>query len=383
MSSNKSLEPVTHISSLDGVRAIAALLILWLHFWSVAEGSTSLVNFLVKTASIGQIGVPLFFVLSGFLISRILLRKKGENDYFRSFYLKRSLRIFPLYYFFLLLVFFIYPLIVQVPVTPLSLSWPNWLYLQNFAMTFNWHYEGPGHLWSLAVEEHFYILWPIIVYYTNLKQLKRICIAVCVAEPIVRYFMFSSNIEVFYFSFTRFDELCFGALLAIAEAEKKILSSLVLRITAVVCLTALVFCFVKSGERSLTVQVFKFSLLGMLFYSGLALLLKEKVSVVSHFFSSKPLMFIGKISYGLYIYHPFAFLVIETYFSTSNVWVNFISCITSSFALSITSYYLLEKPFLRLKDKVDRHRQKSDQKHNKAIMVLKGNSELVSTSSEK
>ena len=142
---------------LDGVRAIAALMVMFSHFFVLNHSDHGILHAVNKISVLGQTGVSLFFVLSGFLITRILLATKQSPGYFADFYIRRSLRIFPLYYFFLALYFFIIPLIQHVPSVPWDHQFSYWIYLQNFAMIFGWSQTGPGHLWSLAIEEHFYL----------------------------------------------------------------------------------------------------------------------------------------------------------------------------------------------------------------------------------
>lgn len=121
---------------LDGVRAIAALMVMYLHFMASFKSDHPFWQLLEKYASFGQTGVSIFFVLSGFLITRILMESKGSTRFFSDFYIRRSLRIFPLYYLFLILFYFVVPILQQVPIVPASEQVYFWVYLQNFAMTF-------------------------------------------------------------------------------------------------------------------------------------------------------------------------------------------------------------------------------------------------------
>ena len=129
---------------------------------------------IAKIAIFGQTGVTLFFVLSGFLITRILLSTKNQDNYFSAFYARRALRIFPLYYLFLAIYFFINPFIHGEQIIPASKQWYYWVYLQNFALTFNWDSAGPMHYWSLGVEEHFYLFWPVLVYFVDTKHISKV-----------------------------------------------------------------------------------------------------------------------------------------------------------------------------------------------------------------
>ena len=169
-----------YIPGLDGVRGMAALLIMFLHFVPGYNQNEHPYLYLLKKVSVvGQIGVPLFFVLSGFLITRILISSKHETNYFKRFYLRRAVRIFPLYYLFLVINFFIIPLINKQAFLPWNLTKYYYLYLQNVAMTFNWKEADLPHLWSLAVEEHFYLVWPVLIYFLSHKSILKV-IAGCI-----------------------------------------------------------------------------------------------------------------------------------------------------------------------------------------------------------
>ena len=144
--------------ALDGTRAIAALLVLVFHAMQEGLPLPKLVNF-------GQTGVDLFFVLSGFLITSILLAARPRDwSEVRTFYARRSLRIFPLYYLALCFcALFLFPV-----------NWPFWIYLENFWMSAGREVAGPGHLWSLAVEEQFYLVWPCLVLFVPRRFLLKI-----------------------------------------------------------------------------------------------------------------------------------------------------------------------------------------------------------------
>ncbi len=145
------MRSLKYFPELDGLRGISALMIIFFHFFQGVDALEY--NLITKILVFGQTGVTLFFVLSGFLISRILLDTKNEENFFRNFYVRRSLRIFPLYYLFLLMIYVLYPLILNNKIRFEEL-WYYFIYLQGLAVTFNWPTIGPGHFWSLAVEEH-------------------------------------------------------------------------------------------------------------------------------------------------------------------------------------------------------------------------------------
>jgi peptidoglycan/LPS O-acetylase OafA/YrhL len=160
-----------YYKSLDGLRGIAALMVVIFHFYSYPGGFYSEPSIFKKITEIGQHGVSLFFVLSGFVITRILIHTKNDGEFFSNFFTRRILRIAPLYYAFLIVWFFVLPILLNIPQAEFSDQLPFYLYLQNIYSTFRMPIAGPPHFWSLAVEEHFYLIWPVVVYYVPLKHL--------------------------------------------------------------------------------------------------------------------------------------------------------------------------------------------------------------------
>src|SRR3954471_24953128 len=170
-----------HLPGLDGVRGVAILLVMAIHFVGDATAYTRLQALVVKAAGYGLLGVDLFFVLSGLLITGLLLDAKGQTHYFRNFYARRTLRIFPLYYFVLAILFLVLPRLW--PLTPLMedarahQGW-LWTYTANFYIAARSSWAAltyVTHFWSLAIEEHFYLLWPLVVFCFRRQILERIC----------------------------------------------------------------------------------------------------------------------------------------------------------------------------------------------------------------
>lgn len=168
-----------HLQELDGLRGFAILLVLCSHLVSLPPGGRSpFVDRLVgMILGLGWVGVDLFFVLSGFLITGILVQSRGGPHYFRNFYARRSLRIFPLYYLFLAIATFISPLLLSpesILTLPKEHAWVYWLYLSNFGGKPS---EAFAHTWSLAVEEQFYLVWPAIVFFAKPVAMRRVCVS--------------------------------------------------------------------------------------------------------------------------------------------------------------------------------------------------------------
>jgi len=156
---------------------------------------------------LGQTGVDLFFVLSGFLISTILLKAQHSRWHeVRNFYVRRVLRIFPLYFGYLIGASFL----------GAGVSWWFWVYLQNFPMAFNaTDLVGPNHFWSLAVEEQFYLVWPFLILFWPRRWLTQAMWGTIVLSTLLRVVVVHTDVSPFYLTFTRLDGLAAGGLLAL------------------------------------------------------------------------------------------------------------------------------------------------------------------------
>lgn len=337
-----------HIKELDSIRAIAALSVMFLHIIPMFQSSNKFIIYFKSIHSIFQFGVPIFFVLSGFLISRILLNGKDEKKYFTNFYIKRTLRIFPLYYLICVVVFLGIP-IFNNQITQINLKGilPNIFYLQNIFIAFHIPYIGPNHFWSLAVEEHFYFIWPFLIFYFNLRRLKKIIIVILVLQPIFRFVLANKGIDVYYFTFTRLDEILYGCLLAILEKEGKILSYMHLAILGLLSSLSFILFVKFSGSSNLIIQALKYSFWGYAFFVLIGIVaLNRKSSIV---LKNNFLAYSGKISYGLYMYHPFVFGYILLFNPNYNPILFFFLCFIITYLIASLSYYLFELKFLKLK----------------------------------
>ena len=171
----------TRSAELDGIRGVAIVMVLLTHlFVPLPESAVSAV--LQRVFGSFWLGVDLFFVLSGYLITGILLQAKGSDGYYRRFYLRRTLRIFPAYYVFILFVFLVLP-ILHPRIGAASEDGYGWyflFYLQNWWMASTgerFPVWGVNHLWSVAIEEQFYLVWPLVVACLNRSALRYACFA--------------------------------------------------------------------------------------------------------------------------------------------------------------------------------------------------------------
>lgn len=342
-----------YFKSLDGVRGIAALMVIVFHFFQDLRPDDSIAQFLKKIAVFGQTGVTLFFVLSGFLITRILISTKEESGYFKTFYLRRTLRIFPLYYFFLIIYYWIFPIIHKTDFTPLSEQIYYYTYLQNIAQTFNIQTEGPIHFWSLAVEEHFYLFWPIVIYCSSINTLKKIIFTIIIGAILLRFVMIDNGIEVYYFTFTRIDSLALGAYLAILELDKRLTRSSLnsyLFFALSLLIPVLILWFFFTGESNDWIQVFKYTLISVVYFLSIAIIICLHDNIIStKILTNKIIAYSGKISYGLYVYHPLAFYISFRFINLDTWYANFFIGLGTTFILSSLSYHFIEVKFLRMK----------------------------------
>jgi peptidoglycan/LPS O-acetylase OafA/YrhL len=326
--------------ALDGTRAVAALMVLLFHGAQEGLPLPSVVNF-------GQTGVDLFFVLSGFLITSILLAARPRDwTEVRTFYARRSLRIFPLYYAALLVcALFFYPV-----------SWPYWIYLQNFWTSMGLTIAGPVHLWSLAVEEQFYLVWPFLVLFVPRRFLVPILWGAILFSFGLRFPLAAHHRDVYSLTLTRLDGLSAGAILAVLHSRGALQRwRTLLGWMAMAC--GLVIVVAGSLYRNSGAVFFasiKYTLLAAMYAGLIGWLICSPEAWLSRTLAIRPMRFIGRISYGLYVWHPFVLSTIFARMHHRRPWVE--ACLGYSlvFAVAYASWYGYERQFLRLKERVAR-----------------------------
>lgn len=354
----------THIPALDGLRALAALMVMWFHFFqnplNIPEGAIG--ELIGKVNNLGQTGVDLFFVLSGFLITRILLRDKSKPYYFRNFYIKRSLRIFPLYYFFLLFALFVNPLLLGRSIPQFSDYWWWFAYLQNVPFTFDGSLVGAdrycadtiGHYWSLAIEEHFYMVWPLLVFVLRHRGLMVASVSMVVLSFALRFFLESNGWESFYFTLTRLDALSMGTILALVEPALRSRAEIVRKVlpVAMVALSLpLVVAFAMfSGDSVFVVQLIKFPLIAAFYCLFMAyIVISPDHSRTARIFSNRVGLYLGGISYGLYVYHGTCFRWFDRIFPDAPTFISLPCAFAFAIIVAHLSFKLFEAPIMRLK----------------------------------
>ncbi len=222
MTKSNITEAIKHIPALDGIRGIAVLFILIYHCSDFRAANIVDDYFFMFTHSM-WVGVDLFFVLSGFLITSILISTKDCVNYFKSFYLRRALRIFPLYYLFVAFSILVIPQITYlsqlVGHDVGSKQWWYWFYLSNFLAAKE---AALRHLflsptWSLAIEEQFYLLWPFVVWVCSLRWLTLVSAGLILFAALLRVLLFQLDVpanSIYVLTFTRMDTIAMGALVA-------------------------------------------------------------------------------------------------------------------------------------------------------------------------
>jgi peptidoglycan/LPS O-acetylase OafA/YrhL len=344
--------------ALDGLRGVAVALVVFYDFFQ-HEGWMPFV-------SAGWTGVNLFFVLSGFLITGILLDTRAQPGYYPNFLLRRVLRIFPLYYGVLLGAFAL-NMFIHEPGLAAAMEHQAWFwtYTQNFLFAGDLDaVDGPfAHFWSLAVEEQFYLFWPIAVLFLSRRQLSRLCVLGVVFSVSLRLL-----VPVFPFVFfstpARLEGLLLGSLLAIQmrEAPKLVeaIAPKLLLLSAMLLGGIAVIGHISAMAPEM--MGIGYTLLDLFYGSLLALVITEGMSGkhLRRMLSGRMLRKVGLYSYGIYVY---SYLV--WYFSYP--WLNatigapdehaavravlLLLLITFTFGLSAASYELYERRFLALKER--------------------------------
>jgi peptidoglycan/LPS O-acetylase OafA/YrhL len=367
-----------HIPALDGFRGLAVLMVMALHFLAGQPSSGWVSGIVVRLAEFGGFGVELFFILSGFLITGILWDTKDNPNFFRNFYIRRCLRIMPLYYGVFIVIFLILRHIpyFQGPTMNTLVehqAW-GWSYLINFYIARVGHWGPPylGHFWSLAVEEHFYLFWPLVIYFTSRRRFLQWCVGITLAAILLRIYlryMGVSGIAIYTLTPCRLDYLCIGSMLAVLLRESQdrpqwlrvFLRGIPYLIVISVSL-ALLSYLMRSGTSHLLAKTVRE--LGYLSaFTGLFIIMltMPATSWIGRFFTSRPMRFLGKYSYGIYVYHVMIvtfFIQRKFYEQLLSYWNNDAALALFSYGLagfgfsilvSVISYHAYEKWFLRLK----------------------------------
>jgi peptidoglycan/LPS O-acetylase OafA/YrhL len=370
-----------HLPALDGLRGLAIIAVIVCHVNVVTGGPFAAGRITGPLSTVfawGWVGVNLFFVLSGFLITGILYDAKGSVGFFRNFYARRALRIMPLYYGFLFCI------VVMNRLHCLRAVWlsPEGLaslasYTYNFRFALTGHGLGDlHHFWSLAVEEHFYLIWPLAVWALRRRSLMRLCLVAAAASFLLRVILILSGVRplaAFYITPCRLDGLLAGAWVALAWRDQADWMPLRRRAGQLVMGSGCLLLGIALGQRhfvpdvdlrtqnaavdgSLVITV-GIAALAVLF-SGLVVLAVDAAqdSRWQRLLETAVMRAIGKYSYAIYVLHSLILLATLQLLSPLSrvpaylvkpavvIWT-----LAASFAAAWLSYHLYEKHFLRLK----------------------------------
>jgi peptidoglycan/LPS O-acetylase OafA/YrhL len=360
---------------LDSVRGVAILMVLFYHGFAARQNVEAFAGFpklFVRLMSPGWAGVNLFFALSGFLITGILLDTKNHAQYYRRFYLRRALRILPAYYGLL----FILAILGRRGLQDTNVSWAflglSAIYLANLTILFGVPMQF-GILWSLAVEEHFYILWPAVVRRLTLQSLAWVSASLVILIPALRATSFAMGHKAGLDWYTWFaaDGLAAGSLLAIllrsAVTRKQVWtlcgallgSSVIGGIVGAPFGIATRNRLLGAGLQWTTIHIFCAGILLLFLLAG--------TSSARRYVNLSVLRFFGYLSYGLYLYHMLAFRMYDricrNYFPQlipSNghfklVLLRFVLAGGGALAIAYLSRRFFEERFLRMKDSLLPH----------------------------
>ncbi|HWF44150.1 MAG TPA: acyltransferase [Candidatus Kapabacteria bacterium] len=361
-----------HYPALDGLRGVAALMILWHHFLQLMPLHGRVLSSSTQVFGFTWVGVDLFFVISGFLITGILADSKSGKNYFRKFYGRRVLRIFPLYYGLLIVVFFILPLFGGATDVGSSSKVFFWTYTSNL------YFQGHGwfgdhlltHLWTLAIEEQFYFVWPFVIFFaSNLERLRKGLLWAFGSVSLLRciLFFFGADYHVMYLNtFTHCDALLLGGYLALTMRSTAPTRWKGLRPAKSVAILLTVIALLLANVEALDPKWFTlplvafgrdvpmFGMLAVVFVWLVYAATNNTSGRIFRFFSHPSLRWFGKYSYALYVLHvPIAFWILRAPWISSRPILAEVEYFILYFGVSITaaflSWHLFEKHFLKLK----------------------------------
>ncbi|RSL16831.1 peptidoglycan/LPS O-acetylase OafA/YrhL [Edaphobacter aggregans] len=352
-----SPRPLPHIRELDAVRGLAALMVFFHHlcFTSIDPAAWGRgINLLYNISGWGAYGVDLFFVLSGFLITSLLIKDRVHTAYYRDFYWKRALRILPLYLLCLLGLL----LFVRHSGSYVLLSA---LFISNFAWLF--HVQATGPFWTLAIEEQFYLLWPTVVRRRSVSELRRWAVTIILGCILLRFIAAFFGHHNYFFTFFRCDGLAAGALLACwyerrqttppnTLSEHIAIGAAILTGTLIFVVTSL---YSPSPDTNALFAALNQTAAALLCAGAIAFLIAHSGKPWLGLFRSPLLIFFGLISYAMYMTHIYILLAYDhlrgpllpgnlVSFAT-----RFFGVLALTILLCLLTRYLIELPAISLR----------------------------------
>ena len=353
-----------HVVGLDGVRGVAVLLVFISHFHWILSPDPFLTkvtpwHFINRTFEAGFMGVDIFFVLSGFLITSLLMKDRSTNqkNLFKRFYRRRALRLLPALYALLIADFFVsrwenFPGDIQWRTTwHAVLFLNNWNIVNNFGEAQN----DLGHLWSLGIEEQFYLIWPLTIWLlAKLKIPSKMMIPLILFASLVvmvhRTSLWNDGtswIILYIRTDTRLDSLLIGAMFAYVYRHFQVPSKI---LNSVATLSFLGLVYIKYVlDKSPFIFEMGWTIIALL--AGFIILsVAEGVFFIQKVFTWRPLTMIGKVSYGLYLWHMPIFVLFGRHVTSGSRPLRLLIGIILASVVTSLSWFFIEKPFLNLKD---------------------------------
>jgi peptidoglycan/LPS O-acetylase OafA/YrhL len=364
------------IPSLGGLRALSILCVITSHLFQKANSN----SFFLK--DLGHLGVNVFFVISGYLITYLLIQEETNKATvsLKNFYIRRTIRIFPAFYF-LLLIYFILQLLGLI-----NISTASWL----ASITYTKYLFGSGiltdHFWSLSVEEHYYLLWPL-VFVSSRKYRQHFAFLIVFLIPIIRY-LSQCDLSLFHHRIIgsslgmaqRMDAIMWGCIFAMNRI--KITNQIVDRISRRPFLFYLpFFAFAASLLFGSIANIIKGPVpkVEMAFFGPIGsvtsisigciiiLSVESRKGIWFNTLNLKVLEYIGKLSYSLYLWQQFFIFGVDSIFPCTVFYI---------FVAATVSYHLIERPFLKLKDKFEVNKL-ADLHNQSAILVSHGRTQNI------
>jgi peptidoglycan/LPS O-acetylase OafA/YrhL len=369
---------------LDVLRGLAILSVLFFHGlkWDIPAGPAEpLVRQIGQIFAFGWLGVNLFFILSGFLITGILLDTRTHENYWRGFYVRRMLRIIPLY----LVVLVILKIWLHCEWFYLSLCL---FYLANFASSFGGR-PVYGTLWSLAVEEQFYLIWPYLVSRLHLRTLAIVCVTGIAVSPVLRAISMANMLplgDVYSATWLVCDNLFYGALIAIflrtaAATDRRVAQLTVITGVAGATMLGAGFFFHLMSRATPAGAAYQPMPFMMIFLSMLLISLRFGDHPFVYRLLS-PIRFFGYISYGLYLFHLFGFLAFDSLMdrfhwhahtlTASFLLFRFVFVCSGTVLFCFLSRRYFEEFFLRFKERLVPRSSQAKRRKVESVEVLSG-----------
>lgn len=341
-----------YFPNLNGLRFIAAAMVLYPHIEQI-KGSLGLEHsFKYFPVECGKLGVVFFFVLSGFLITYLLLveKDKYKTIFVFDFYKRRMLRIWPLYYLLVLLGFFVFsyiPFLTDAGPNSSSYSINNFLLFIFFLPNFAGIVPLISHLWSVGVEEQFYLIWPVLIKYVKNKY-------VLLFSVIVIYFIVLFIVKLYFnqwlfniITWAKIDCMAIGGIFALLLFEKRrILKILYYKELQILTYSLLLLLLLSK----IFIPYFHFEVFSILF--GIIILNMSSNNKTIFSIENKMFNYLGKISYGIYMYHPLAVIIalkVLLIFDIDDIFSQYTFSTILTISIASISYIFYESYFINKK----------------------------------